>query len=204
VDQSPESNGRDELAWHGRRVRLRAFEAADWAAYANWDDDAEQARSLDAVPFPRSDEHTQHWAEELASRPRDGDNVRFVIEDERGEVVGDLTTHHCNPRVGTFSYGISIRRDRRGLGYATEAIGLVLRHYFDELRYQKVTIGVYAFNEASIRLHEKLGFRQEGRLRRMTYTRGRFFDELVFGLTVEEFGERDLVQRQVSGDVARG
>jgi RimJ/RimL family protein N-acetyltransferase len=190
VDGSPETSNREELAWHGPRVRLRAFEASDWAAYANWDDDADQARNLDAIHFPRSDENTQRWAEELASRPRDGDNMHFVIEDERGEVVGNLNTHRCDARVGTFSYGISIRRDRRGKGYAKEAILLVLRHYFDELRYQKVTVGVYAFNEPSIRLHEKLGFRLEGRLRRMTFTRGEHFDELLYGLTVEEFAER--------------
>ena len=42
----------------------------------------------------------------------------------------------------------------------------------------------------SIRLHEKLGFQLEGRLRRMIYTNGQFFDELLFGLTAEEFAAR--------------
>ena len=177
--------------WQGPRLRLRAFEAADWPAYAAWDrDDDDQARNLAAIPLPRSEEATRRWAEQEASRVREGDNARFVIEDERGEVVGDLTTHSCNPRVGTFSYGISIRRDRRRQGYAMEAIALVLRHYFGERRYQKVTVGIAAFNGASIRLHERLGFQLEGRLRRMWFTGGEFFDELLYGLTVEEFASR--------------
>jgi RimJ/RimL family protein N-acetyltransferase len=46
---------------------------------------------------------------------------------------------------------------------------------------------VYAFNEASLRLHEKLGFRQEGCLRRMIFTRGAFHDEFILGLLAEEF-----------------
>src|SRR5688500_3619261 len=97
--------------WQGRRVRLRRFEAADWETYVVWDRDSEQARHLDAIPYPRSAAATRKWAEQEAERPPDGDNIRFVIENETGEVAGDVTTHHCDPRSGTFAYGISIRRD---------------------------------------------------------------------------------------------
>ena len=54
-----------------------------------------------------------------------------------------------------------------------------------------MTVQVHAFNEASIRLNEGLGFQQEGRLRRVVFTRGRHFDSLVFGLTAEEFDGLD-------------
>ncbi|MGI8643788.1 MAG: GNAT family N-acetyltransferase, partial [Thermomicrobiales bacterium] len=57
-----------------------------------------------------------------------------------------------------------------------------------ELRYQKVTVQVYAFNESSIALHEQLGFQREGRLRRLVYTGGQHHDVLMYGLTREEFG----------------
>jgi RimJ/RimL family protein N-acetyltransferase len=40
-----------------------------------------------------------------------------------------------------------------------------------------------------IRLHERLGFRREGCLRRMIYTDGQYFDDLIFGLTAEEFAQ---------------
>jgi hypothetical protein len=46
---------------------------------------------------------------------------------------------------------------------------------------------VYSFNDASIRLHESLGFQREGRWRRMGYSEGQYFDHLFYGLTVEEF-----------------
>jgi RimJ/RimL family protein N-acetyltransferase len=173
--------------WQGAHVRLRAIEPSDWEAYFAWNHDDEQARGLDAIPFPQSREAVRRWAETEATKETVGDDFRFVIENEAGAIVGDITTHHCDRRAGTFAYGVSIRREHRGKGYASEAVALVLRHYFEELRYQKVTVGVYSLNEPSIRLHEKLGFKQEGRLRRMVFTRGQFVDELVFGLTVEEF-----------------
>jgi RimJ/RimL family protein N-acetyltransferase len=63
----------------------------------------------------------------------------------------------------------------------------VLRFYFQELGYQKATVHIYDFNHASLRLHERLGFQVEGRLRRMGFTEGRHFDWIVMGLTREEF-----------------
>jgi RimJ/RimL family protein N-acetyltransferase len=173
--------------WQGERVRLRAIEPEDWATYHAWNEDDEQARSLYAIPFPQSAEAARQWAAQEATRKPVGDAFRFVIENDQGEVVGDLTTHNCDARVGTFSYGISIRHDQRRQGYAAEAIALVLRYYFRELRYQKVTINVYSFNEPSIRLHERLGFQLEGRIRRTVFTDGQHHDELIFGLTAEEF-----------------
>ena len=174
-------------AWRGERIRLRAFETGDVATYAAWDDDAKQSRALYRIPFPRSPEAYQRWAEQEATRQPDGDNRRFVIEDETGEVIGDLTTHHGDPRAGTLEYGISVRHGCPGKGYGEEAIRLVLRHYFGELGYQKVTVGIAAFNEASVRLHERLGFQLEGRLRRVVYTGGQHHDLLMYGLTAEEF-----------------
>lgn len=177
----------DQSIWRGKHVRLRAMEPADWETYFAWNWDDEQARNLDAVPFPQSREAVKQWAERESVRPREEDTFRFVIENDAGEVVGNLATHDCNRRVGTFGYGISIRHDQRGKGYAREAIALVLRFYFQELRYQKVTVHVFSFNEASLRLHEKLGFQREGQLRRTVFTKGQFYDEIIFGLTAEEF-----------------
>lgn len=91
--------------------------------------------------------------------------------------------------MGVFKYGLRILRPYWRRGYARESITIVLRYYFHELRYQKVTAIVYSFNERSRRLHESLGFVLEGRLRRMVYTDGTLHDELYFGLTREEFDE---------------
>lgn len=173
-------------------MRLRAIEPSDWPVYFAWNHDDEQARGVSGRPgLPQSAEAVAAWARQESLRAPEDDGFRFVIENGDGEVVGDLTTNHCDPRVGTFWYGVTIRREHRRKGYAAEAIALVLRYYFRELRYQKVTVGASSFNEASMRLHEKLGFRVEGRLRRTAFTDGAHHDEILYGLTAEELEERD-------------
>ena len=83
------------------------------------DQDEEQARALYFVPFPPSQNGSKRFAEEAASKKTEGDNFRFVIENREKEVVGDITTHYCNPRNGSFSWGITIKREHRRKGYAT-------------------------------------------------------------------------------------
>lgn len=173
--------------WEGRLVRLRGVEPDDWGSHHTWDLDSDLSRSLDRLYFPRSREGTRQWAEQASRQQGAGDRYQFEIETLAGELVGSLGTHDCNPRAGTFSYGMAVQTEYRRKGYASEAIALVVRYYFQELRYQKVTAQVYSFNEPSIRLHERLGFQLEGRLRRMIYTGGQHYDLCLYGMTDDEF-----------------
>jgi len=177
--------------WQGNSVRLRAVEVEDWEKFFEWEagPDVGFARQTYALPFPKSREAAKKWASEQANAKPQNHEFRWVIENLQGEFVGTLNTHGCDARVGTFGYGITLRREHWRKGYASEAIRLVLRYFFRELRYQKVTVDVYAFNTASLELHRKLGFQEEGRLRRMVYTDGNYHDAFILGMTVEEFEE---------------
>jgi RimJ/RimL family protein N-acetyltransferase len=173
--------------WQSKLVRLRAVEPEDWQAFFDWDQDTDFGRWTYWIPFPGSRESAKKWTADLALAGDKNHEFRWVIESLSGEFVGTLNTHTCDPRVGTFQYGIAVKREHWRNGYASEAIWLVLGYFFRELRYQKVNAHVYAFNEPSLELHRKLGFKEEGRLRRMVYTDGRHHDEVIFGMTVEEF-----------------
>jgi RimJ/RimL family protein N-acetyltransferase len=92
--------------------------------------------------------------------------------------------------MGRFSHGLAIGAGHRRQGFGTEAVGLLLRFYFGELRYQKCDTSIYGFNDASLAMHEKLGFQIEGRVRRAVFARGEYHDELIVGITADEFFER--------------
>ncbi len=173
--------------WEGSKVRLRPIMPCDWEKFHENDMDTEVSRLCDAVHKPRSPEGTRLWAERSANEQAEGDNARFAIETLAGELIGSINAHSCDPKNGTFKYGLGIFRNHWRRGYGSEAIMILLQYYFHELRYQKATAHVYAFNNGSIQLHGSLGFQHEGRLRRMVYTQGQYFDEILFGMTKEEF-----------------
>ena len=95
--------------------------------------------------------------------------------------------HSRDQKNGTFSFGIVINRGYRGKGYAEEAVWILLRYGFWEQRYQKCNSACVHTNEASIGLHKKLGFVEEGRRRRHVFFNGEYHDDVLFGMTREEF-----------------
>jgi RimJ/RimL family protein N-acetyltransferase len=176
--------------WQGERVRLRAIEPEDAETFFTWNFDSETARMVDYLWPPASMAATRAWAQKMATQEIKDDLIHCAIEDRQGNLIGLINSHSTNRRTGTFGYGIAVSKEYRGHGYGTEAVILLLRYFFEELRYQKVTVTVYELNSASIALHERLGFQREGRLRRMVYTHGRYYDEFFYGMTHEEFTER--------------
>jgi len=178
--------------WTGEKVRLRAVTLSDADNYFKYgmDYDDEADRYCDMIYFPRNYDQLKKSVEKWSQEEPKNDEFFLIITDLDGNPVGNIGTQRCDRKNGTFQYGLGIIREARNKGYAADAIKLLLKYMFLELRYQKVTAYVYAFNEPSIKLHEKLGFVQEGRLRRAIYTNGEYFDEIFFGMTKEEFDEK--------------
>ncbi len=197
--------------WSGMNVRLRGIELEDAETFYAWDSaETETASMVDWVWPAGSLAQARQWAEKRATEEAKNDEFFFAIENREGELVGIINTHGCDRRVGCFKYGVSIAPAFRRRGYAAEAVLLVLRYFFDELRYQKVTAEVYAYNSASSRFHVRLGFEQEGCIRRVVFSQGQHFDMLVYGMTVEEFRkhfpasmESNWVQRCLEAVTAR-
>ncbi len=173
--------------WEGETIRLRGIEPGDAQHFFRWNQDSERARQLDFVWPPTSLASVEAWTAEQSGQKLKDDAFHWVIETRASEPVGSISTHDCDRRNGTFSYGVDVAEEHRGNGYAAEAIRLILRYYFEELRYHKVNVGVHSYNEASLRLHDKLGFVREGVVREAVYTRGRYYALILFGMTAEEF-----------------
>ena len=177
----------DARMFKGERVRLRAYDPRDGEAFRRWvRDDTDSGRMNYEIPFPRSG--ALAGGGELP--PPQDDNFGFMVETLDGMLVGGVDAHDCNPRSGIFMLGIGIFPEARGKGYATEAVRLLLAYYFCEKRYRKCHSVVFSFNPPSIRLHERVGFTREARLRRMVYSEGAYHDELHYGMTIEEFNAR--------------
>jgi RimJ/RimL family protein N-acetyltransferase len=178
--------------WQGRLVRLRGAEPSDAETFARWNLDSETARDLDFVWPPVSLPFVRRDLEELSLKKLEADAFTWVIEDADAQAVGVISTHQCDHRNGVFGYGLGVAREHRRRGYASEAALLVLKYYFEELRYQKCAVGVHANNAASVALHERLGFLREGALRRAFYTGGRFYEHYLYGMLKEEWEQSPL------------
>jgi len=176
--------------WASEKVRLRGLTANDAeSTFANsLDSPGRQVLQL-GVELPTSVEAVRAELEKRANC-RDVDGVIvFAIENQEGACVGGVSLHTPSLKNGTFGFGVNIHLPHRGKGYATDAVRILLRYCFHERRFQKCNSACVETNTASIALHEKLGFVEEGRRRRHLFLSGRFYDDILFGLTREEFDE---------------
>ncbi len=89
-------------------------------------------------------------------------------------------------QFGTAEVGYFFAPDAWGNGYATAAVERVVDYAFEELRLHRVHARVFAFNEGSARVLEKVGFEREGVLREAAYMHGEYVDELRYGLLEPE------------------
>ncbi|MEV6050683.1 GNAT family protein [Streptomyces sp. NPDC052107] len=174
--------------WTGQRIRLRGIEPDDWTAFMRFAVDEE--RLGDLLHPPRSAEGFRTWAKEQSSAKTDGDRFGLAIEAiDTGEIVGAVGSHQADPHAGWFEYGVTMGAEHRRKGYAAEAVVTLLRYMFAERRYHKCVARLFAHNEASLALHRRLGFVEEGRLRDHVFFAGRHHDLVMMGMLADEFAQ---------------
>ncbi|TDB91496.1 N-acetyltransferase [Actinomadura sp. KC216] len=121
-------------------------------------------------------------------RAVESDNFLLAITDrQHGGMVGCINTTQADPVAGRFYLGLAVAPEHQRKGYAWEAGILLLGYMFGERRYQKAQAYVHDFNEVSQAGMLAFGATLEGRLRRHDFFAGRYHDNLIFGLTAEEF-----------------
>ena len=75
-------------------------------------------------------------------------------------------------------------------GYGAEAIATLLDYAFGERGLNRVGLSVFDFNEGAISAYAKLGFREEGRLRRALKRDGAFHDAILMSVLKDEWVPR--------------
>lgn len=179
--------------WQGEKTRLRLWRLDDAEIRFQASlDSLTRAFHEDGIEVPTSIDLQRAWLEKAVDQKPEG-VLRFVMEKLDGGAVGWVTLHSRDAKNGTFGFGVAVYRDHRGQGYAVDAVRLLLKYGFREQRYQKCNSMCLHTNVGSIRIHQKLGFIEEGRIRRNCFFDGIYHDEVLFGMTREEFEERARV-----------
>jgi ribosomal-protein-alanine N-acetyltransferase len=102
----------------------------------------------------------------------------------RAELIGRIALSQVFRGSFQNAYlGYSIAERWNGHGFATEAVGLVLRFAFEEAALHRVQAAVMPRNAGSIRVLEKNGFREEGYAVRYLCINGAWEDHRIFART---------------------
>lgn len=105
-------------------------------------------------------------------------------------IVGQLTVSSIvwgSAMMATLGYWVD--KDRAGQGIAPTSVALVTDFCFQTLGLHRMEINIRPENGPSLRVVEKLGFRDEGYRPRFLHINGEWADHRSFALTAEEVPE---------------
>ena len=175
-----------EYFWETGNTRLRPMVEADVDHYLAADLDSEAKRTLNLhIGLPRSRES------QLEALPVNFKNapgrLDFAMESLEGTFVGFAAIDRIEEQSGNFSTVTFVLADHRRNNHADEAKELMLRYMFEERRFEKYNTDCMETNEAIMAHLRKIGCVEEGRRRRSIFTNGRYYDEVLFGMTRDEW-----------------
>lgn len=105
-----------------------------------------------------------------------------MVVKETGAFIGTIGFNHLSEYSKKTEIGFELSKSHWGKGYTSEAVRVILRYAFEELDLFRVGAVTFPDNVASIRLLEKQGFVQEGKLRGYLYQGGRSHDGCLFSI----------------------
>jgi ribosomal-protein-alanine N-acetyltransferase len=168
---------------------LRRRDAAEWSrlrqANESWLSPWEPSHGL-----PWQARHTpaayRAMRRAVTRRARTGTSLPFAVRVE-GRLAGQVTLDNVVRGALRSGYlGYWIDREVAGRGMASLAVALVCDHAFGEVGLHRVEADIRPENLPSQRLVERLGFRQEGLLRRYLDIDGDWRDHLAYALLAED------------------
>jgi len=173
----------------GKSVILRPIRRSDLTDLVRWFNNQEVTQYLGQY-LPMTEMAEQKWIEDLGTA-RATSHVVLMIEVTDGngnKPIGDVGLANINAKDHSATFGIAIgEKDFWSKGYGTEAARLVVNYGFEQLNLHRITSGAISFNERSLRMHRRIGFREEGRQREALFRNGRFHDLVMFGILRDEW-----------------
>ena len=185
----------------GARVVLRPPVEGDVAARLRLGNDPDIIRLYGgsrANVRPMTENDAKRWVQRLCEH-----DYAWVIE--RGTLIGAIRLDRVDftDRRASLAVGIDDKA-RLGLGLGREAIMLVLRYAFDELKLHRISVRVVAYNTRALRAYEKCGFVVEGREREAAFVDGTWHDDVMLGILDREYAALPPLKRNSSEpDAAR-
>jgi RimJ/RimL family protein N-acetyltransferase len=153
--------------------------------------DRDLHRWLAALPDPYTEADALAFVERCAQKWADGSEFVWAITAaDDGRLLGTIDLHKVAdltaPGGGMAEVGYWVVAAERGQGIMPDALRLVCRYGFDELRLARIEWQAEVGNIASRRAAEKVGFGFEGTCRRRLLHVGERVDGWLAGLLPEE------------------
>ena len=179
------------------RLILRDFVADDWPTLLAYRSDPAYHRFYPSTEGSEEDARAfvAMFLDHQQARPRIKFQLAMTLK-ESGQLIGNCGVRLKEPGALEADIGYELSPAHWGRGYATEAARALVAFGFTGLSVHRIWSWCIADNVASARVLEKLGMRQEGRLRENEFFKGRWWDTLLYAILEPEWRARRIASNQ--------
>lgn len=169
------------------RLILRPMSVADTADMYEYAKNEEVTRYLLWSPH-QSAEHTRRYLELVAARMRVGAYREWAVAlRETDRMIGTCGFANIDCANNCGELGYVLNPAYRGQGFAPEAARRVLRFGFDVLGLHRIEARYMVGNDASRRVMEKIGMKEEGVRRGAMLVKGVYRDIGTYAILVNDY-----------------
>ncbi|PCI21435.1 MAG: UDP-4-amino-4,6-dideoxy-N-acetyl-beta-L-altrosamine N-acetyltransferase [Piscirickettsiaceae bacterium] len=163
----------------------RDMKLSDLTIIREWRNDPEINHYMFSQHKITQVEH-QLWFERSQNNPL----LHLNVYVENQGVKGFVQLQNKSPEDKVYEWGFYMSPTATS-GTGTKMAKLILNKVFEEMNGKKLFGEVLAFNNPSIRFHQKLGFSQEGVLREHVFLNDEYHDVYCFGILKSEWEKRN-------------
>ncbi|MGI6378020.1 GNAT family N-acetyltransferase [bacterium] len=140
------------------------------------------------LPYYENIDNMNAFMTTYLSRSADINTYFWVIElKKKSEAIGIFVTPSRSDSDFTIEVGWALGSNYWGKGYAAEALRAVIKFFFTEIGYNRITAAHFVGHDSSGLVMEKAGMRYEGMRRQEVFYRGQFIDTENYYILREEW-----------------
>ena len=173
---------------YGENVRLRPLKYGDDALFFKWRNNLEYMKFSKSFRFPKPQGAEKAWVDaqmlDMSNR-----SITFIMETLEDSIpFGFIQLNAIDWISRNCMFGIAIAEDEYlGKGYAKEATKAVFDYVFDILNLFKVYVEILGFNSHTVRVYTRIGFVEEGMLKKQYFWGGEYHDVGIYSLYKENY-----------------
>jgi ribosomal-protein-alanine N-acetyltransferase len=167
----------------GNRIKLRKLKISDSEVIRDFAKDKKITKYTFVTPPPFTKKQAQDFISKVDKERKKGISYYFGIElKENRKLIGMMNLIKIDQKNKNAEVGFWIAGRYQCKGLAKEALNLILDFGFKKLKLRRIEARVLHKNKPAQKLLEKTGFKLEGKLRKKTFFKNQWFDDLIYGI----------------------
>lgn len=132
------------------------------------------------------------WFDSISSNRNN--TVFTIFHRQPGKAIGVWKLQGLDEINRCTEIGLDIFSSYRQKGYGQKAFQMIFKYLFESLNIHTIHARIGEYNEISLKSAQKAGFRISGRIRESLFRKGKYWDNIVLDITVDDY--RKQIKRQ--------